>query len=119
MLPTSTQVTIFVKPRAAPDVAAVAIFLRQAPTKSPADATTALAPEDRRAVERLITAGVVRGKARELAFDLVDAGKAKHRRVYAVGVGPAEKVSAETLRQAAGQLARALRKHRLASVAIA
>src|SRR5207248_2581820 len=77
-----------------------------------------LAEEDKRAIERLLSAKVIAGKTRELAFDLVDAGRGRHRRVYAIGLGAVEKVSAETLRQAAGHLAKALRKHRIGSVAI-
>src|SRR5262249_40333195 len=69
-------------------------------------------------IERLLSAKVIRGKAKEIAFDLVDAGEGKHRRVYAVGVGPEEKVTAETIRQSAGVLAKALRKHRIRRVAV-
>ena len=69
---------------------------------------------------RLLAAEVVSGKAGELVFDLVDAGngRGKLRRVYVVGVGPAEKATGEIVRQAAGHLARALRKHRVACAAV-
>jgi leucyl aminopeptidase len=112
MLPTSTDVTITVRPKAPADVDATAAFIT-----SDARVAEAESP-DSRAVRRLLDAGVVRGKAKEIAFDLVDVGKGKHRRVYAVGLGPAEKVTAETIRQAAGMLAKALRKHRISRVAI-
>ncbi|MEA2735423.1 MAG: leucyl aminopeptidase, partial [Humisphaera sp.] len=115
MLPTSTDVTIAVKPKSPVDADAVVAFIT-----TDANAAPALdGAEDSRALRRLRDAGVVRGKAKEIAFDLVDAGKGKHRRVYAVGLGAAEKVTAETIRQAAGVLAKALRKHRIARVAIA
>ena len=109
MLPTSTDVTITVKPKSPADADAEIGFIT-------ADATAA--GENGRAVQRLLDAGVVRGKAKEMAFDLVEAGKGTYRRVYAVGLGAAEKVTAETIRQAAGMLAKALRKHRIVRVAI-
>src|SRR5215207_2088441 len=112
MLPTSTDVTISVKPKPPADADASVAFIT-----ADADGATD-SSEDSRAVKRLLDAGVVRGKAKEIAFDLVEAGKGKHRRVYAVGVGAAAKVSAETVRQAAGMLAKALRKHRIQRVAI-
>src|SRR5688500_10806980 len=115
MLPTSTDATINVKAKAPADADAVVAFL----TQGAGDAgVNVLAAEEHRAVERLVAAGVVRGKAKEIAFDLVDAGKGKHRRVYVVGLGPAEKVTAEVMRQAAGMLAKALRKHRMTRVAV-
>jgi leucyl aminopeptidase len=115
MLPTSTDVTIAVKPKPPADADAVVAFI----TQGAADAgVNVISKDDHRAIARLITAGVVRGKAKEIAFDLVDSGKGKHRRVYVVGLGAAEKVTAETIRQAAGMLAKALRKHRIQRVAI-
>src|SRR5207237_2786757 len=74
---------------------------------------------DRQAVERLLGAGVTRGDLKQLAFDLVESGKGKHRRVFAVGLGPAERVTTEGIRRVAGQLARALRKHKLSNVVVA
>jgi leucyl aminopeptidase len=98
------------------DTQAVAVFLSEE-----ANLDTELPRLDarsRRAVERLIRARAVSGKAKELAFDIVDSGEESAGRVYVVGVGPVAKVDAEKLRRAAGQLARALRKHRIASVAV-
>src|SRR4051812_6980702 len=116
MLPTSTNVTLSIKSKLPNNVGAVATFLTQGAKES---ASPLLTQEDRRAVARLLAAGVVRGKAKELAFDLVDAGKGNHRRVYVIGIGQADKVTAETIRQAAGHLAKALRKHRIGSAAVA
>src|SRR5688500_13372339 len=62
MLPTSTDVTITVKPKAPADADAEVVFIT-------ADAATAHG--NGRAVQRLFDAGVVRGKAKEIAFDLV------------------------------------------------
>jgi leucyl aminopeptidase len=116
MLPTSTDVTIAVKPSVPVNADAVVAFVTQGATRMNAPQ---LSDADRRAVGRLLAAGVVSGKTKELAFDLVDAGRGKHRRVFAVGLGPTDKVSAESIRQAAGRLARALRKHNLSNVAVA
>src|ERR671913_230389 len=100
MLPTSTDVTITVKPKAPADLDATAAFITTEAAEPQLDSA-----DDARAVQRLRDAGVVRGKAKELAFDLVDAGRGKHRRVYAIGLGAAEKVTAETIRQSVGMLA--------------
>src|SRR5436190_20245962 len=110
MLPTSSDVTFQVKPKipAAPrGVDAVVAFVTQGARDA---GVNVLAEQDKRAVARLLAAKVVRGKAKEIGFDLVDAGgrRAGTRRVYVVGLGPAEKVNAETIRQSAGALAKAL-----------
>ena len=113
MLPTSTDVTLSVKSRLPNNVGAVAAFVTQGSKEA---ASPLLSDDDRLAVGRLLTAGVVRGKTKELAFDLGDAGKGGHRRVYVIGLGQADKVTAETIRQAAAHLAKALRKHRIGFV---
>jgi leucyl aminopeptidase len=116
MLPTSTDLTLTVKSKIPARLDAVVAFI----TEGAADAgVNVLAREDHRAIGRLLSAGVVRGRAREIAFDLIEnEDESKRRRVYVVGLGPAEKVSAEIIRQSAGALARALRKHRMHRVAI-
>ena len=115
MLPTSTDVTISVRPKSSADAEAVVAFIMQGARDA---GVNVISKDDHRAIARLIEAGVVRGKTKEIAFDIVDAGKGKHRRVFVVGLGPAEKVTAETIRQSAGMLAKALRKHRIQRVAI-
>jgi len=115
MLPTSTDVTISVRPKSSADAEAVVAFITQGARDA---GVNVISKDDHRAIARLIEAGVVRGKTKEIAFDIVDAGKGKHRRVFVVGLGPAEKVTAETIRQSAGMLAKALRKHRIQRVAI-
>src|SRR5687767_10970015 len=115
MLPTSTDVSIDVKTRFPADADAIVVFATEGKS---APAVSALSNRQRAAVDRLFAGGVVRGKAKELAFDLVENGKAKTSRIFVVGLGRAEKVTAETLRQAGGQLARALRKHRMKRVAL-
>jgi leucyl aminopeptidase len=115
MLPTSSGAAVKAANKLPANVDAVVAFV----TAGAKDAgVNVLAREDRAAISRLLDVGVVRGKAKEIAFDLVDAGRGRHRRVYVVGLGDAEKVTAETIRQAAGQLFRALRKHRMTTAAI-
>lgn len=63
--------------------------------------------------KRLLEAGVVFGKAREVGMDLVDGGKGKVRRVFVGGLGKSEKVTAESVRQAAGAIARAAKKQKV------
>jgi leucyl aminopeptidase len=117
MLPTSTDVTVQLKSQPPADADAVVVFATQGAKW--ADVARGAEADVGRAVERLLAAGVVRGKAKELAFDLLSSsGKGKSRRVYVAGLGDAKKVTAETLRQAAGAVAKAAKKHRLRSVAI-
>jgi leucyl aminopeptidase len=117
MLPTSTEVSIAVKAKASEQADAVVAFVTQDATSVD---SASLSRPARRAAERLLAAGVIRGKAKELAFDLIESASAegKHSRVFVVGLGPAEKVTAELIRQAAGKILRALRKHRMTDVAV-
>ena len=117
MLPTSTDVTVQLKSDPPADADAVVVFATE--DAKPADVAEGLDAEIRRAVERLLEARIVRGKAKELAFDLIESsGKAKPRRVFVAGLGKREKVTAETVRQTAGAIAKAAKKHRLRSVAV-
>ena len=77
MLPTSTDVTITNSSRIPAKVDAVVTFLVEGPR-----ASNALVAEDRRAVERLIAAGVIRGKAKEIAFDIVGKGRREIGRAH-------------------------------------
>ncbi len=54
----------------------------------------------------------------EIGFDLVELGKGKYRRVFVAGLGKPASANAEALRQAAGAIIKALRKHRLARAAL-
>ncbi len=114
MVPTNTDVTIDVRSKAPTAGDAVAVFVTEG---AKAVDATALIAEDRKSAGKLLKAGVVSGKAGELAFDLVETGK-RFRRVYVVGLGEAGKVTPEMLRRAAGKLTRALRKHEIKRVAI-
>ena len=106
MIPTSTNVIAQLKPTPPANADATVVFVTQ--ETKPDAAGDGLADVERRGVRRLLAAEVVRGKSRELAFDLVDgAANGKPRRVYVVGLGPAAKVTTEVLRQAAATVAKA------------
>jgi leucyl aminopeptidase len=123
MVPTSTDVIIEVKGRLAVGMEAVAVFVPEGATDVPAAAAALLAEDERQAVRRLLSSGVSRGKAREIHFDLIDTlgtekpATKEYRRVLVAGLGKPERVNTEFLRQAAGSLARACRKHRVTDVA--
>jgi leucyl aminopeptidase len=146
MIPTSTDVAIQVKAAIPVDVEAVVYFAPRGATsvrgalgvggqkagdeKAAGEQVAAkkgAAPDARAgsnersalaAADRLLARGVATGKAREVVFDLLDdAGKLK--RVYVAGLGEAAKITTETLRQAAGAVARALRKHRISRSSVA
>ena len=118
MIPTSSDVKIQ-SGREVPAAAdAVAVFTHKG-VKAADVNTGPLADADRRAVEGLIDAGVVRGKSNEVTMHLVDAAAAKKpRRVIVLGLGNAAKFSAECMREAGATLAKTARKHRLANVAV-
>ncbi len=116
MIPTSTQVSVAVKsspPAGGTD--AIVVFAIQGAGE--ASGASRLGSEDRKSVARILGGGAARGKAREIGFDLVEVGRG-YRRVYVAGLGVKEKLSTESIRQAAGAVIKALRKHRLAKAAL-
>ena len=128
MIPTSTDVSIEVSDRVPTDAEAVVVFVTEG--SAPPDAPPGLSEDEAAAVGRLFASGAARGKPREVVFDIVEAGgggagaasagavKAKFRRVIVAGMGKPEKATAESIRQAAGAVTRALRKHRLTRSAV-
>src|SRR5207248_385754 len=117
-----TDVAIEVKGRLAVGMQAVAVFVSEG-AKDAGEPDTLLAEDERQAVARLLASGVSRGKAREIHFDLIHEPSTEKpstddfRRVLVAGLGKEDKVNVESIRQAAGALARACRKLRLADVA--
>src|SRR5258706_13028174 len=109
MIPTSTRVSISSASAVPGNADAVAVFI---PEKTKAIEDRALSSAERKAAERLISAGVARGKAKEVAAELVEGNGKKSRHVMVVGIGRGEKLTAEIIRQAAGGLAKAARKRR-------
>jgi leucyl aminopeptidase len=113
MIPTSTDVTVSVVAKAPADAQAIVVFVTQEDSSAPKGLEAQVAA----AVNRLLKSGVVRGKAKEITFD-VPGDDRSNRRVFVAGLGKREKISAEIIRQSAGALLRALRKHRMNRAAI-
>ena len=116
MIPTSTPIKLTLSSKIPANVDAVAVF---AIAKSDeALQATQLAADDRAAAVRLLASGVAKAKAGEVVFDLVHTAKGKVRRVILAGLGAAEKIDTNSYRHAAAAIAKAIRKHKLASVAV-
>src|SRR5688572_13919175 len=117
MIPTSTDVSVQVKDNVPANAEAVIVFATEEAKESGLSA--GLSREESAAVRRLFASGVARGRAKEVVFDLVEGPRKKtFRRIIVAGVGKAEKVSSESIRQAAGGVIRVLRKHRLSRAAV-
>src|SRR4051812_24655510 len=119
MIPTSTNIAVDVKNKLSPDTEAVVVFIAEKGVIC-GDAPHLIDDEMMNSVKKLIEAKVARGKAKEVMFDLLDAdvARGRARRVFLAGVGKATKLDPESVRQAAGAIAKAVKKHRIASVAI-
>lgn len=115
MLPTSTDVTVRVKDRTPPSADLLVTFIAEGERSIRREG---LSDDEYRAANRLLSARVITGKSRELAFDLIDLGKGRFRQVFVAGLGPKDKCSAETFRIAGGAIARAARKHRLGDISV-
>jgi leucyl aminopeptidase len=116
MIPTSTNVSIDVS-KSAPAADAIAVFVTEK-TKSLADEASVLSEPERHAINRLLAAGLSRGKAKEVAAAVAELPAGKRRCILVAGLGAPEKISPNTIREAAGALAKAVRKNHLKSLAI-
>src|SRR5215469_6493921 len=114
MIPTSTRAAVKTIKSIPASVDAVAVFVHKQ-AKSAAGYPSLPQPEQE-TVDRLLSSGVVRGKSSELTLHLLE-GKTP-RRLMIVGLGSAEKFSAECLREAGAALAKAAAKHRTPSIAV-
>ncbi len=124
-LPTSTDVKIVLSQTIPTPADALAVALPESP-----DARSLALPDaERDALGRLIAAHVFRGKAREVAAELVPQKKG-HRHFLAVGLGPqlppsishfplsTSQPALQSLREAGAALVRAARKRRVKHLAI-
>ncbi|MGE5608112.1 MAG: leucyl aminopeptidase family protein [Bacillota bacterium] len=117
MLPTSTNVSLEIA-KAIPNTAdAVAVFVTDPPQLKPAD-TAPLAPAERQAVQRMLAARVIQGKLKEVAAEVVELPGRKHRHVMVAGLGSPQKLTGESIRQAAGALAKLAARRHAARVAL-
>ncbi len=117
MIPTSTNVTIDVKTKLPRGIDAVAVFVAEG-GRICGDAPHLLDEAMMRSVQRLIEARLARGKSKEVVFDLPDIAGGKTLRVFLAGVGKIDALDPEAVRQASGAIAKAMRKHRMKSVAV-
>ena len=115
MIPTSTRVSISSASAVPASADAVAVFVAE---KTKTIDERALTSAERKAAGRLIGAGVTRGKAKEVAAELVEGNGKKSRHVMLVGVGRGEKLSSDIIRQAAGALAKSARRRRVKNIAV-
>src|SRR5690348_4103187 len=108
MVPTSTAVDIVSRPPLANNAQAVVVFIAEGAN---ADATgAALGEAERKALGLLMSAKAVKGGAKEVVIDVIEAGGGKFRRLIVAGLGKSDKITAENFRQAGGAAVRALRK---------
>jgi len=116
MIPTSANIEISTTDRLPTKIPAIVIFLPQ-DEKSPPPSAKRAGSEISSAVNRLISASAATGKHREIVFDLLGEGK-KSQRIYVAGLGKPADITPEILRQSAGAIFRALRKHRIPIAAV-
>src|SRR5437762_593716 len=107
MLPTSTNVRIEVKTKVPAESQAIVVFAAEG-GKVSGDTTLVLRSAEFESAQRMLKMQVVRGKAREVDFDLLESPPGVVRRVFVAGLGPAEKMTTEVVRQAAGAALRAV-----------
>jgi leucyl aminopeptidase len=112
MIVTNAPVEISVTDRIPANAEAIVVFISLDGSSAPGAGKEVAA-----AVDRLLSAGAATGKAKEIVFDLIGKGSGV-RRVYVAGLGKAEKITMETVRQSAGAVLRALRKHKIVRAAI-
>jgi len=113
MIPTSTDISVAVRNELPSNVEAVVVF------STDETSVGASIPEPyRAALARLHKAGAVRGKAKEIVGDVVDAGNGKLRHLIVAGLGKSSGATAENVRQGAGLALKAVRKRRLTKAAI-
>ncbi|HEY7090120.1 MAG TPA: leucyl aminopeptidase [Tepidisphaeraceae bacterium] len=119
MIPTSTNVSVDTRSKLPADAAAVVVFIAEGGHLC-GDAPHLLDQTLLDSAIRLINARIARGKSKEVVFDLIDAdvARGRARRLFLVGVGRPDKLDPEAIRHAGGAIARAVRKHKVKSVAI-
>jgi leucyl aminopeptidase len=114
MIPTSTRANLKMVKAIPGSVDAVAMFVHKQ-SKSVSNHPLLSQPEQE-TLDRLVSSGVFRGRSNEVTIHLMDGNPP--RRLVIVGLGSAEKFSAECLREAGAAVAKAVGKHRISSVAI-
>ena len=114
MLPTSTAVTVDLATKLPAKLDALALM---ATRDNPPDGSGLLGESDAAVIEALVSAAALPHKAGEVLSQIVPGAPAP-RRLSVVGLGPVEKVTAQTLREAGAVLARHARRHKLVAVTL-
>jgi len=117
MISTCTKVSLGLDRRIGGNVDAVALFIAEG-ADVPREQLGLLSEPERRAVGRLLTGKFARGKAQEIVGDFVELSGGRVRRVLLVGLGSAEKVNSEKVREAAGRLARQADRRAMRKIAV-
>jgi len=117
MIPTNTNVQVEISGKLPAKFEAVAVM---ATKSNPPDGLAMLGAADAAAVETLISLSALPTKARETLVQGIPAasGGAAAHQLIVVGLGPVEKVTTQTLREAGAALARTAKKHKIASIAL-
>lgn len=116
-MPTSTDVRMSISSKLPRDLEAIVVFAAEGARIS-GDAPMVLPENVLGAATRLLEEEIVRGTAREVDFDLLEMPGKRLVRIYAVGLGPAEKLTPELVRRSAGALMRVMGRHRIRRVGI-
>jgi len=117
MIPTSSDTSIRVVSRSPANAQAAIVFVAEDQTAL-SESAKILGNDVFDSARRLLTAGVAKGKAREVRFDVLGSGK-RATRVFIAGLGKSKKISPESIRQSAGAVARALHKQGIARATVA
>ncbi len=116
MVPTSTNVMLYVRTKVPANTQAIVLFATD-DGKINAPAKSLLSDAMVAAAERLLKAKVARGSAKEVVFDILETA-GELQRVYVIGLGSAERLTVDVVRAAAASACRALVKHRIRRVSI-
>jgi leucyl aminopeptidase len=116
MFPTSTAVDIVSRSAVPANAQAVVVFVAEG-ADAAGKAGAALGKAERTALELLISAKAVKGRAKEVVIDVIETGGGKFRRLVVAGLGKPDKIAAESFRQAGGAVVRALRRNKVTSAA--
>src|SRR4051812_13688653 len=113
MISTSTNAVVELAKRVPAKASAVAVLMEK---EGEPQGLSLLPAADREAVEALVRAKAVTGRANEVVSQLVTGGAGGAHRVLVVGLG--DEVAAQSRREAGAAVAKYARRHKLESVAL-
>ncbi len=116
MIITSSSAEIFATDKIPTNPQAIVVFVLEGDSQAPPAAKRA-GNEIAQTVNRILAADLSAGKAKEITPGIIGDGP-RTQRIFVVGLGKPEKISPETIRQSAGSVLRALRKHQIHRAAI-